>query len=36
MAKNYKIPIGVYLYANAQNVEEARKEALDKLIDYLL
>ena len=27
IAKNYKIPIGVYLYANAQNVEEARKEA---------
>ena len=34
MAKNYKIPIGVYLYANAQNVEEARKEA-NHLLDLI-
>lgn len=26
-AKKYKIPLGVYLYANAQNVDEARQEA---------
>ena len=30
-AKKYKIPIGVYLYSTAQNVEETRKEA-----NYLL
>ena len=35
MAKNYKIPIGVYLYANAQNVEEARKEA-NHLLDLII
>lgn len=34
MAKNYKIPIGVYLYANAQNIEEARKEA-NHLVDLI-
>ena len=27
LAKRYGIPLGVYLYANAQNVEEARNEA---------
>ncbi len=33
-AKKYKIPLGVYLYANAQNVEEARKEA-NHLLDLI-
>ena len=27
LAKKYEIPLGVYLYANAQTVEEARQEA---------
>ena len=33
-AKKYGIPLGVYLYANAQNVEEARQEA-NHLVDLI-
>ena len=33
-AKKYGIPLGVYLYANAQTVDEARKEA-NHLVDLL-
>ena len=33
-AKKYKIPLGVYLYANAQTVEEARDEA-NHLVDII-
>ena len=33
-AKKYKIPLGVYLYANAQNVDEAIKEA-NHLVDLI-
>ena len=34
LAKRYGIPLGVYLYANAQNIDEARTEA-NHLVDLL-
>ena len=33
-AKKYKIPLGVYLYANAQNIDEAKQEA-NRLLDLI-